>query len=159
LSIRAAAIEESTVLSALALRAKASWGYSQAVLRGWTDQLQITANHIGSKPTFVAVIEETIAGFYSVAPTDSIWTLEHLWVEPRFMRRGIGRELVLHALETARVGGASLVKLDADPNAAAFYVSLGALQEATVPAPIPGNLQRTCPQFVFAVSARAQLKR
>jgi predicted N-acetyltransferase YhbS len=76
-----------------------------------------------------------------------------LWVEPRFMRRGIGRELVLHALEIARVGGASLVKLDADPNAAAFYVSLGALQEATVPAPIPGNLQRTRPQFVFAVSA------
>src|SRR5260370_14767770 len=50
----------------------------------------------------------------SLVPSTQSWKLDHLWVLPQFMDRGIGRALVAHALETAARGGASCVIVDAD---------------------------------------------
>ena len=97
----------------------------------------------------MAAVEDEIAGFCSLVPSNPSRELDHLWVLPQFMDRGIGRALVAHALETALRGGASSVTVDADPNAESFYRACGADRCGEVPAPIPGQPKRVRPQLAF----------
>jgi GNAT superfamily N-acetyltransferase len=147
--IREAATSEANALSALALQAKAHWGYSQEALESWKDQFEISPSDVASKPIYVGAIGEDVAGFYSLVPSERIWKLDNLWVAPKFMHRGVGRTLLTHALEWAFRGGASSVTVDADPNAESFHLSGGATRYGEVPAPIPGQPNRVRPQLAF----------
>lgn len=147
--IRRASASEAEKLSALALEAKAHWGYSPETIESWRDQLRISSANVASKPTYVGAIDEAIVGFYSLAPSEQAWELDNLWVAPQFMQRGLGRALLTHALDLAFRGGASSVIVDADPNAEAFYASCGAIRCGEVPAPISGQPNRVRPQLVF----------
>ena len=149
MNIRPALEHEAEALSALALKAKAYWGYSTDTIESWRHDLSVSSETIASRPTFVATVGDEIAGFYSLVPSTQSWKLDHLWVLPQFMDRGIGRALVAHALETALRGGASSVTVDADPNAESFYLACGADRSGEVPAPIPGQPKRVRPQFAF----------
>ena len=64
--------------------------------------------------------------------------------------QGHGRELLAHALRTAAEGGATILTVDADPNAESFYLASGAKRTGTVPAPIAGQANRVRPQFMFS---------
>ena len=81
------------------------------------------------------------------------WMLEHVWVEPALHRRGVGRRLVMRALETARARGARVVELLADPYATGFYERLGARLAGQVHAPMPGARDRTLPRYEFDLFA------
>ena len=149
MNIRPAQEHEAEALSALALKAKAYLGYSADTIESWRQDLSVSSDTIASGPTFVAAVGDEIAGFYSLVPSTRSWKLDHLWVLPQFMDRGIGRALVAHALETALRGGASSVTVDADPNAESFYLTCGAERCGEVPAPIPGRPERVRPQLSF----------
>ena len=149
MNIRPAQGHEAEALSALALEAKAYWGYPADTIESWKQELTVSTQTITSRPTFVAVLGDEIVGFYSLSPPHHSWKLDHLWVLPQFMDRGIGRALVAHALETAVRGGASCVTVDADPNAESFYLACGADRCGEVPAPIPGQPKRVRPQLAF----------
>jgi ribosomal protein S18 acetylase RimI-like enzyme len=149
MNIRPAQEHEAEALSALALKAKAYWGYSADTIELWRQDLNDSSKTITTRPTFVAAVGDEIAGFYSLVPSTRSWKLDHLWVLPQFMDRGIGRALVAHALETALRGGASCVTVDADPNAESFYLACGAERCGEVPAPIPGQPKRVRPQLAF----------
>ena len=149
INIRPAQGHEAEALSALALKAKASWGYAADTIELWKQDLSISTDAITSRPTFVAAVGDEIVGFYSLLPSNHSWKLDHLWVLPQFMDRGIGRALVAHALKTAAGGGASSVTVDADPNAESFYLACGADRCGEVPAPIPGQPERVRPQLAF----------
>ena len=149
MNIRPAQGHEAGALTAVALKAKAYWGYPADTLESWKQELTVSPQTVTSRPTFVAVVGEEIVGFYSLSPSHHSWVLDHLWVLPRFMERGIGRALVAHALETAARGGASSVTVDADPNAESFYLACGGVRCGEVPAPIPGVPGRVRPQLAF----------
>jgi len=148
-NIRPAQGHEAKALTAIALEAKAFWGYPADTIESWKQELTVSTQTVTSRPTFVAVIADEIVGFYSLSPSHDAWKLEDLWVLPRFMDRGIGRALVAHALETAARGGASSVMVDADPNAESFYLACGADRCGEVPAPISGEPGRVRPQLAF----------
>jgi len=148
-NIRPAQGHEAEALTAIALKAKAYWGYPADTLESWKLELTVSTQTVTSRPTFVAVIRDEIVGFYSLSPSHDAWKLEDLWVLPRFMERGIGQALVAHALETAARGGASSVTVDADPNAESFYLACGGVRCGEVPAPIPGEPARVRPQLAF----------
>jgi len=70
MDIRPAEESEADQLTALAMAAKAHWGYAPGLLDAWRPQLTVTAQDIRAKRTFVATDGEEIAGFYSIAPAD-----------------------------------------------------------------------------------------
>jgi ribosomal protein S18 acetylase RimI-like enzyme len=148
-NIRPAQGCEAEALTAIALEAKAHWGYPADTIQSWKEELTVSTQTITSRPTFVAVIGDEVVGFYSLSPSHHSWGLDHLWVLPRFMDRGLGRALLAHALETAARGGASSVTVDADPNAESFYLACGADRYGEIPAPIPGQPERVRPQLAF----------
>ncbi len=153
--IRPAALDDLAALSALAVGAKAHWGYAPEVMQRWRDQLQISAADLNLMRIGVAVVDGAICGFYAMLPGEESWALEHLWVAPEAMHRGIGRALLAHALNLAFSDGATVVTTDADPNAEAFYRANGAVRVGEVAAPIAGDAKRVRPQLVFTAGSGA----
>ena len=147
--IRPAHPNEASRLSAIAVEAKAYWGYAPEQIERWGNELIVTATNIAATPTFVAELDDEIVGFYSIVPSSQFWRLDNLWVAPAFMRRGIGRALFEHAVATALRGGSKGIAIDADPNAESFYLACGARRTGTIPAPIPGQPNRIRPQLLF----------
>jgi GNAT superfamily N-acetyltransferase len=88
-------------------------------------------------------------GFYSLAFGNRA-ALEHLWMDPRFMGRGLGRRLVEHAMSRTALRGYSNLQVDADPNAESFYVRMGGIRVGLVPAPVAGA-SRLLPRVVIPV--------
>lgn len=155
LHIRPAVEGDLAALSALAFDAKSHWGYAPEVMLGWRDQLQISATDLVAMRIGVAVVDGAIGGFFALLPGRESWALEHLWVAPQRMHRGVGRGLLSHALETAFGQGAMAVTADADPNAEGFYRANGAVRVGEVAAPISGDAARIRPQLAFSAPRSA----
>lgn len=152
MQIRRAVVEDAEKLSALVLSAKAHWGYAREQLEAWRSSLEVSAESISSRPAFVGELEGAIVGFYSLFSSVQVWELDNLWVLPQFVRRGIGRALLMHAAQIAVEGGATSIIIDSDPNAESFYARCGAKRIGAVAAPIAGQPNRVRPQLVLAVT-------
>jgi len=149
--IRRARYDDADALSDLAHRAKAHWGYPQAWMREWDAQLTIIPGYLELHDVFVADEDGRIVGMCALEDRHDRWHLEHVWVEPSEHGRGVGRALVLHALEEARRQHDGNVELYADPYASGFYERLGARRAGDVPAPMPGARDRTLPKYEFVL--------
>ena len=155
MQIRRARGSEASALSALAVAAKQHWSYAPEDIERWHPLLTVTPDDIASRPAFVAEVESEVVGFYLLAPNGATWELEHLWVSPQCMGRAAGRALLAHASRTAQVGGASVILIDADPNAEAFYLACGAVRVGSIAAPIASDPGRVLPRLSLRVLDRA----
>ena len=154
MDMRRARPDEAALLSDIALRAKAHWPYPAEQIAAWRNDLVVTPEQISSYPTHVAQIDAIVTGFFLLEPQQENWTLEHLWVLPDYMRRGIGRALLSHAKDVAAAGGAEALTIDADPYAEPFYQACGAIRVGTIAAPIDGAPNRLRPQMYLPIVAR-----
>lgn len=151
MAIRRAAAEDADALSDLAHRAKAHWGYSAQWMRKWDAQLTILPGYLEMHDVWVADEAGAIVGMCALEDQGDRWHLEHVWVEPDRHGQGIGRALVMHALEEARQRHDGIVELLSDPFARGFYERLGARHAGEVPAPMPGARGRTLPRYEFVL--------
>lgn len=131
--IRAARPEEARLLSAIAQEAKAHWGYPREWLELWATQLTFRAAEIARGGFRVAESGRGACGLAMVRADCRVAVLEHLWVRPRCMGRGIGRALFQDAVERAREAGCVTLRLVSDPNAAPFYRVMGCRQTGVEP--------------------------
>ncbi|MEP7248910.1 MAG: GNAT family N-acetyltransferase [Spartobacteria bacterium] len=115
-------------LSAIAWEAKAHWGYPPAWMEAWREQLTITPQFIAAHETFAAVLDGQAIGFAALGAADAARCLEHLWILPEHLGKGVGRALFSHAAEQSRASGARCLTIEADPNAEPFYLHLGAVR-------------------------------
>ena len=151
--IRPALFSEADSLARLAWRAKALWGYPVDVLEQWRVELSPTETSINTLPTFVAELDGDVAGWCQLGMNDTPVELDHLWVDPDFMRRGVGRALIAAACEHLRAHNVRMLVIDADPNAERFYLHCGAARVGQIAAPIPGQPNRFRPQLELSVIA------
>ncbi|NND47236.1 MAG: GNAT family N-acetyltransferase [Woeseiaceae bacterium] len=132
--IREAYGHEAGLLSALALRSKAHWGYSPDFLESCRNELTVDESRIGSEDyhCFVVVERKSILGFYVLeCVSERVYELDALFVEPAHIGTGIGRLLIQHALHTLSKRGAARLIIQGDPNATKFYRATGARQIGT----------------------------
>jgi GNAT superfamily N-acetyltransferase len=129
--IRAAVPQEADLLTELALRSKAVWGYSESFMARCRPLLTVTAQYIETMPTFVAVAED-VCGFYSLKARAGEVELDLLFVEPAMIRRGVGAQLLAHAREQARALGYARLIIESDPGAEPFYLRAGARRIGTI---------------------------
>src|SRR5207302_4280886 len=120
IEIRRATLEESDVLTAIAHAAKRHWGYPQSWIEQWNEDLTITPDFILKNEVFVAIVNENIAGCCALVVTDSLAEIEHMWIKPEYMGRGVGRALFTHARKRASALKLKVPALSADPNADRF---------------------------------------
>ena len=117
ISIRRAVPSDSERATELARSAKAHWGYPAEWLAMWDADLKITASDIERHATFIAALDDEVVGICQLQESDEHAFLEHVWVDPRAHRRGVGRALVEHARNVAR----GVLAIVADPHAEPFY--------------------------------------
>lgn len=153
--IRPALPEEAALLGALAMAAKATWGYGAAQVQAWCAELSPSAASIACRPTWVVEDEGTIAGFYQLILDADRPELEHLWIAPGRMRQGIGARLLAHAAGIAAAAGVANLHIDADPHAEAFYLDCGAVRTGTLAAPTVADPARMRPQMTLSTAASA----
>jgi GNAT superfamily N-acetyltransferase len=134
-----AELDDHTELTEIALASKGYWGYPDAWLISWKDELQITPDKIESSLVYKAVVQGQVAGFYVLSGAGDLKTIDHLWVKPDYIGHGIGRQLFLHALAQAAEQAARQVEVVSDPNALGFYLKMGAYQVGTIPSSILGR--------------------
>ena len=143
MDIREAFPDEARLLSDLALRSKAHWGYSQDFLDSCRTELTVDPAQIGSDDYqyFAAVEGDMTIGFYALERlADDGYELEALFVEPAHIGTGIGRSLIEHATRTVSQRGAARLIIQGDPNATQFYVAAGGRQVGTrESASVPGR--------------------
>ncbi len=118
--------EDADVLTEIAHAAKRYWGYPPEWIERWRDILTMRPEFIAANLAYSATEDGRAVGFYLLTTESDGLHLDHLWITPSAMGRGIGRALFGHAAEQARACGHASFKIEADPNAEGFYRRMGA---------------------------------
>jgi len=126
--IRPARAGEAQLLSALAMRSKAHWGYDAEFLEKVRPLLTFTEADLVSSSVHVLSIEDQELGVYRISGTPPEGELEDLWLDPSLIGRGLGRSLFEHALRRARELRFDSLVIEGEPNAVGFYAAMGAHQ-------------------------------
>lgn len=163
--IRPARPEEAAELTGLSFRSKGWWGYPASYFEIWRGELTISAHDIAGKTVFVHEDKAVpgITGYYSLVLLEEDlmfsggvlargWWLEHMFVEPVYIGRGIGARLFRHMRETCRGRRITTVGILADPHARGFYEKMGCVYLGEYASTIPG---RTTPHLAYCARASA----
>jgi GNAT superfamily N-acetyltransferase len=132
-SIRTAVVDDMQSLRGVFRRASLSNEGDRDHLLAHPEALVLSDSGVRQGRTRVAThFESGIVGFASWLVTDEVIELEDLFVEPAWMRRGIGRALVLDAAATASNHSFHRLEVTANPHAQAFYESVGFIADHVV---------------------------
>ena len=126
MDVRRAASEDAEALSRIAFAAKSHWGYPERWIQHWEESLTIIPEFVRDNEVYAAVSGGEPVAFYALTGKGRKMELDHLWVSPGWIGKGIGRVLFEHAIQRAASLGAEVVEIEADPNAEGFYRRMGA---------------------------------
>ena len=143
--IRSAKPAEHLRLSDLGMRSKKVWGYGDAIMAQFRSELTLSARYVDENEVRVAVMDRNIVGYASLTDRgNGVAELEHLFVDPDYMNRGIGTGLFQDAVKLAKAGGNSKLVIQCDPNAVGFYERQGLRVTKFISSSVPG---RSIPYF------------
>ena len=129
LKIERAIPSHAQLLSKLAFRSKAYWGYSDDFMRACEDELSYSEKELSDHYAYVLKTNNQIIGFYILKQlSEQIAELDALFVDANQIGEGHGRKLIEHAKSCARSLTVSKIIIQGDPNAMRFYCSAGAIQ-------------------------------
>ena len=129
--IRRATLNEAAVLSDLAFRSKAYWGYSPEFMEACRTELSISQSDLENPEHTYRLAESNgdVVGYYSLERLAVIeYELAALFVDPDYIGQGIGRQLIEHAKSHAKDSGATSIVIQGDPNAEKFYLAAGGVR-------------------------------
>jgi GNAT superfamily N-acetyltransferase len=127
-TVRRARPDEEAALHELALRSKAYWGYDDALMDTWRDELRVEPSDLEAGRVLVATVGEAAVGFATVTAEPPDAELEAMFVEPGAIRTGSGTVLFGAACDLARDLGCVRLLIESDPHAEGFYVRQGAVR-------------------------------
>lgn len=155
--IRSAKHNEAQTLTGISFAAKGYWRYPQEYFEIWEKELTISSDYIDKNDVFVYEADGNIAGFYSIIELtegievsgikiDKGFWLEHMFIEPVYIRKGIGSEMFHHLSSWCKTCGIRKLGILVDPNSKGFYEKMGCEYVKEYPSSIKN---RTTPYYVF----------
>ncbi|MCP2327764.1 GNAT superfamily N-acetyltransferase [Hamadaea flava] len=128
ISVRRGRPGEAAELSELVLRSKAYWGYDQAFLDLCRPALTLREDQVEAHRTLVAELDGRVAGMVTVTGEPPEGEVDLLFVDPWAIGHGVGRVLLDRATAAAAEEGFGSLLIEADPQAEAFYLRMGAVR-------------------------------
>jgi GNAT superfamily N-acetyltransferase len=113
-------------LRAIAVEAKAHWGYDRALVEEWAQGGDFEPESLRRRLLYVAEEDGRPVAWAALIPRGEVGWLEDLWVDPAWIGRGLGRALFERVATEARQRGARQLEWEAEPNAQGFYRHMGA---------------------------------
>jgi GNAT superfamily N-acetyltransferase len=147
--------EDAETLTEIAHTAKRHWGYPERWIESWRDILTMRPDFIAGNVAYSAIEAGRAVGFYLLTTEADGLHLDHLWIAPHAMGRGIGRALFEHAVGQARGLGHRILKIEADPNAEGFYARMGARRVGEAVTEIEGQ-RRELPLLLYELDDAAR---
>ncbi|GAC15659.1 GNAT family N-acetyltransferase [Aliiglaciecola lipolytica] len=151
IKIQKAALNQAASLTKLAMLSKSYWGYDAEFMQLAAQELLVTEQALLS-PLFDYQIAinpyNVIEGFCALSfqpqlstkckaslkldnadfETETIFELEALFVDPSSFRKGVGKALFKHAIDTAEQLNCNRILIQSDPYALDFYLKQGCEQ-------------------------------
>jgi GNAT superfamily N-acetyltransferase len=124
--------DQAETLTQIAFAAKRHWCYPERWIQIWSPLLTITPKFIEEHETYVAYIDKRPVGFCAISRENEKASVEHLWVLPEYMGKGIGADLFRRMLLRCKELGARALEIESDPNAQGFYERMGAIKVGEV---------------------------
>lgn len=149
--VREAVLDESQILTDISYAAKRYWNYPKEYFEIWKDELTITPEYIQSNKVFVAEVDEQVVGYFSLVEVkNDFWAgkvfvkagfwLEHIFIQPEYIGRGIGTQLINYLEVMCSELGIDKVRIFSDPNANGFYDKMNARYVGESPSSIEGRM-------------------
>jgi GNAT superfamily N-acetyltransferase len=160
--IRKAKIQEAGILTNISFSSKGYWNYPKEYYEIWSKELTIRADYIQNNDVYVFESDGEIIGYYSVVELkDDIevsgitigkgFWLEHMFIEPHSIGKGIGTKMFEHLRERCATIGINELGVLADPNSRGFYEKMGCEYILEYPSTIKN---RTTPYLQLKIRSR-----
>jgi len=145
--IRPARQEKAAMLTRLSFESKGFWRYPPEYFKTWKKELTISADYIKINQVHVYETEQTVAGYYAIVELPEgieisgirlpigFW-LEHMFIDPRHIGKGIGSKLFRHLRRRCEDMGITELGILADPNSLGFYEKMGCRYVRELPSTI-----------------------
>ena len=106
----------------------------------WLPELTCTAEAVHEEHVWCAEVDGDLAGFYrAIEAEEGAWSCEGFWIHPTYIGRGIGKNLLRHAIDLIADAGGRTLRIASDPNAQDFYIKMGARRIGDVPSQPKGR--------------------
>ncbi len=128
-----------STLTEISKAAKAYWGYAQKWLDLWDADLTITPENMEKDSIYKLIQEERILGFCVISEEDDSLEIEHLWIRPAYIGKGLGKLLLQKVLDKVITKSHVTLSVVADPNATGFYEKFGLKTIAYIPSQPEGR--------------------
>lgn len=150
---------ESDQLTLISFAAKRYWKYPEEYFDVWKNELTITKDYVDQNKVYVARNNGSAVGFISIVEMKNdfglgalliqkgYW-LDHIFVYPPFIGRGVGIQLILFAKEVCKENNIECLYILSDPNAKGFYDRIGSQYIGEVPSNIKG---RNVLLYIFSI--------
>lgn len=160
--IRPAKKSEANILTKISFESKGYWYYPQDYFDIWKNELTISADYVEKNNVFVFEQGGSVVGYYSIVelPEDieasgikirqGYW-LEHMFIEPLHIGKGIGSRMFQHLSNWCSEVGIKEMGILADPNSKGFYEKMGCQYVEEYPSTVKN---RTTPYLVFKAFKR-----
>jgi ribosomal protein S18 acetylase RimI-like enzyme len=128
LSIRRATACEWQLLSDIAYKSEAYWGYEFDYMEKFKSLYKVTGDFISNNQAYVIEDHNSVVGFYGLLVNGKVISLEYFFIEPQSIGRGYGKLLWNHLVNTTckNLGIYEFV-IVTSPQAKNFYIKLGAI--------------------------------
>ena len=137
-AFRRAEPHEAKELEELQTRSASHWDYPDGYFDWAGDAPRVRESYVRDNSVLVLVDDDgRKLGFYGFTEGDDGLLLDKMFLDVDQIGRGLGRVVWQHAVQTARDLGVSEFVIGADPNAAPFYESMGAMWYASKPTEEP----------------------
>ncbi|MBS4191962.1 GNAT family N-acetyltransferase [Bacillus sp. FJAT-49705] len=137
MKIRKAVNHDSEVLSEIAYKSKAYWGYSKEFIEKCKDDLTVTVPYMKENHVYVLEKDNTILAFYSLSTNPN--RLDALFIDPYHIGKGIGKLLWEDIINKAKHLIMKEFIIDSDPNAEGYYLKMGAKRIGETPSTVFPN--------------------
>jgi GNAT superfamily N-acetyltransferase len=124
-TIRDATLGDMPSLRLVYRRSSLSNVEDQPVLLAHPDVLELSDAPVREQRVRAATVGDRIVGFAATLDVDGRTELEALFVDPDWMRRGVGRELITDLVRLAKFRGVDRVVVTAGFPARGFYEEVG----------------------------------
>lgn len=127
-NIRKAEVSEAELLTDIAARSEAYWGYGKDFMDSFRIQYKVTEEMIDSQPTFIMEENGVVIGFYNLLSSDMETSLEYFYIETGYIGKGYGKLLWQHMADYCKNQGIREIAFVTSPQAVGFYTRMGAVQ-------------------------------
>ena len=83
--IRRASPRDAKTMTQVAISAKRHWNYPEDWIEIWTPQLTFNPGYFEENESWVAIVSDVSAGFYTIQEKHRKAWIENLWVLPEYM--------------------------------------------------------------------------